>query len=68
MCWSAEHSLAEIREAMMRKHVEMIEQAAASRSRFCVCRNCFTARISAPSRTPAGMSWRSRSPTARPSG
>ena len=52
-----EHSLSEIREAMVRKHVELIEQAAGRQVQILFCRNCSTAPTSVPSRTHAGMNW-----------
>ena len=63
----AEHSLAEIRDAMVKKHVDLIEQAARHRCKSCACRNCFTDRIFVPSRIPAGTNWLSLYLTVPPS-
>ena len=56
----AEHSLGEIREAMVRKHVDMIEQAARKQVQILCLQEFFTGHTFAPSRTPAGTKWRSR--------
>ena len=52
---STERPLAQIRKAMIDKHLKLIEQAAKKKRRFSVCRSFSTALIFAPSRMRDGM-------------
>lgn len=53
---STERPLAQIRKAMIDKHLKLIEQAARKKRRSCACRNFFMALIFARSRMRDGMS------------
>ena len=59
----AEKSLAQIKKAMIDKHVGLIRQAAAKARRSSASRRSSTAPTSAPSKAPAGTTRPSRFPT-----
>ena len=64
---SAEHSLAEIREAMIKKHVDLIEQAARQGVQILCLQELFYGPYFCAERIPAGTNWLSPCPTVLPS-
>ena len=61
----SDRSLPQIKKAMIDKHLKLIEQAK-KKYKYFASKNCFTAHISAPSRTSAGTNLRNEFQTGPP--
>jgi len=55
-------AVADVAEAMLEKHIPMIEEAGKKAFRSSVFRRCLTGLISVPVKTSAGMTWQNPAP------